>query len=64
LFTVLNEHGQVLSSAIVPSDERVHVSKTLDKIWRTTDRSIVTTHVFTDNSVKGNSVWYLSMEAN
>lgn len=51
LCSILNEHGHVLVSKVVPSDERIHVENLLKSLWFELGEQ--TTHVFTDDSRKG-----------
>lgn len=52
LLSILNEHGQVLRTTLVPSDERSYMLKELKAIFSLLPAP-VTTHVFTDDSRKG-----------
>ncbi len=56
LCSIVNEFGHVLMTSIVPSDKRIHVQQMLAQLWLTTGRKVETKFIFTDDSVKGNSI--------
>jgi len=58
LLSILNENGEVLSTKIVPSDERSYMEKELKTIFDLIPEP-VTTHVFTDDSRKGKNLSFL-----
>jgi hypothetical protein len=49
LLIILNEHGQVLSFEVVPSDSRSYLGELLKEIWTTPGLSVNCEAVYTDN---------------